>query len=102
MDCSNLVLVEINFELQVTKNEAISTSKPTPCQFTLQWKGKGSPEHVEQRVILDGSKGSKWFWIDYQPQPSASRYNSTEQIFVMFNPSACDKGNHVIILMRVA
>ena len=68
--------------LQVTMEQvlmATSSSKPTSCQLTLLWTGKGRPERVAQKVLLDGSKGSRWFRIEYSPQTTASKFNTDKQ-----------------------
>ena len=44
----------------------------TPCQLVLEWTGSGKPTSMREKVILAGSKGPKYFFIQYPPPPSAS------------------------------
>ena len=45
----------------------------TPCQLKLEWAGSGKPSPVSQKMILAGSKESKYFYVEYSPPP-ASEY----------------------------
>ena len=49
-----------------------SDCMPTPCQLEMRWIGQGMPKPVQQKVILEGSKGHKWLSIEYPPPPPES------------------------------
>ena len=56
----------------------------TPCQLKLEWAGSGKPTAVSQKVILAGSKESKYFYVEYSPPP-ASEYCVGRNHYCMFD-----------------